>query len=546
MRGLVAGSRRVAARLFAAQQHMAPTMSTGPNAVMDALLVDGGSKTLIGGAWVGAQSNAAFAVEDPGGKYGVLASAVPDCGSSDTEAAIGAATSALEAWSRSTTPRERSRTLRRWHDAIVEHTEELATLMTLESGKPLGESRGEVAYGASFLEWFAEEGPRRCAGELDAGPTDRRLATVRRAAGVAAAITPWNFPLAMITRKCGAALAAGCPVVLKPAEDVPLTALALAKLWEDAAEGRAPAGCFNVVTASRSNAAAVGQALCASPAVRALSFTGSTAVGKALYAQCAGTVKKLGLELGGNAPLLILEDADLDVAVDVAMASKFRFAGQTCVCADRVLVHDAVYDAFRDKLLARIATDLRLGHGLQQPEGGGGAPQAANIGPLINRRAADRVRDVVDAARRSGLRVAVDPDHDRAANELGDNFVAPAVVDVDLAVGQKTVACWGTETFGPVVPLARVAGDDDAFVALANDDPTGLAAYVVSADLARAWRVAERLEAGLVGVNQGVISTASMPFGGVKESGIGREGGVGYGIEEYLETQYLCLGNLRF
>mmetsp|Transcript_33696 Transcript_33696/g.107671 ORF Transcript_33696/g.107671 Transcript_33696/m.107671 type:complete len:526 (+) Transcript_33696:4487-6064(+) len=465
---------------------------------------------------------------------------LPDLGREDALRAIDVAEGAFEAFSRRTTSRERSRLLRRFYDAVTANEDELATLMTLESGKPKKESLGEVRYGASFLEWFAEEGPR-AVGRLDTGGGPLgALATSKKAVGVAAMITPWNFPLAMITRKCGAALAVGCPVVVKPAEDTPLTALALAQLAE---EIYSIPGVFNVVPCGRHNAKAVGDAFCESTKVRALSFTGSTAVGKELYAKCAGTVKKLGLELGGNAPFLVLSDADLDVAVECAMASKFRNAGQTCVSADRFIIQGPRerYDAFREKLAAKIRADLVLGNPMDP---------TTTVGPLISKRAADRVRAIL---KRSDFS-QVEAFHEAEASRLGANFVAPTIVDVPLERCDET-ACWSTENFGPVVPLTWVPetkkkhgdldsdlDDDLDLVELANRGETGLASYVVSRDLRRAWRVADKLDTGMCGINQGVISTASAPFGGVKESGLGREGGMESGLAEYLEEKYLCFG----
>ncbi|EGB04962.1 hypothetical protein AURANDRAFT_31690 [Aureococcus anophagefferens] len=496
------------------------------SALADLRVVDAANEAsaLVGGAWV--RTARTFAVVDPGS--GAPICDVADCGPEQARAAVDAAAAALPAWA-GTTARERSDALREWHRRILAASEDIATLMTAECGKPLAEARGEVAYGASFVEWFAEEAPR-VAGEVKANAgSDRRLLTVRQPVGVCAAITPWNFPVAMITRKVAPAVAAGCPVVVKPSEDTPLSALALARL----ADGLFPAGVLNVLASSRDHAEPVGAALCDAPEVRALSFTGSTAVGKWLYRRCAETVKVLSLELGGNAPFLVLESADVDVAADAAMTTKFRNAGQTCVCADRrgprildptSTCASSNVDAFVDALERRIAA-LPVGHGFDD---------GTMIGPLINPAAAAKVDARVRA---SGGRTLVGGAWPLPG--LRDAFYPPTIVaDVPL-----DSALWVDETFGPVVPLRTFETDAEA-VALANDGPAGLAAYCCG-DLAHAWAVAERLEFGIVGVNEGGVSDPAMPFGGVKESGLGREGGA-HGIDEYLEDKYLCLGGMRF
>ncbi len=469
---------------------------------------------LVDGAWIGAASGARFAVVDPAD--GAELAQVPDMDGADAARAIAAAAAAWPAW-RTRTAEDRAGLLRRWHGLILQHGEDLARLMTAECGKPLAESQGEVAYGASFVEWFAEEG-RRVYGEVIPTPApDRRILTLRQPIGVAAAITPWNFPLAMITRKCAPALAAGCPVVVKPAEQTPLTALALGELAQRAG---IPPGVFNVVTAAAG--AAIGREFCANPAVRKLSFTGSTAVGKLLLAQSAATVKKVSLELGGNAPFIVFDDADLDAAVAGAMASKYRNAGQTCVCANRLLVQDAIYEAFAERLAAEVA-ELRVGPGV--------APGVTQ-GPLIDAAALQKVESHIADAVAQGARVVTGG----RRHGLGGNFFEPTI----LADVTPVMRLAREETFGPVAPLFRFHTEDEA-IALANATEFGLAAYFYSRDLGRVWRVSEALEYGMVGVNVGIISTAVAPFGGLKESGLGREGSR-YGIDEYVEIKYLCLG----
>ena len=473
------------------------------------------SQAYIAGEWVDAIGGAVYPVTNPAD--GGLLGHVPDMDGDDAQGAIAAAEAALPGW-RSRTATERAGLLMRWHQSILDHSEDLARIMTLEQGKPLSESRGEVKYGAAFLQWFAEEG-KRIYGDLIPSPAnDRRLLAIKQPIGVATLITPWNFPLAMLTRKAGAALAAGCTVVAKPAEDTPLTALAFAELGQRAG---IPAGVFNIVTTQ--NPAPVGRAFTQSPVVRKLSFTGSTEVGKRLMADCAATVKRISLELGGNAPFIVFDDADLDAAVAGALASKYRNSGQTCICANRFLIQDGVYDAFAERFTAAVR-GLRVGPGMED----------SGQGPLINREAIDKVESLVaDAVAKGATALCGGKRH-----ALGGTFYEPTV----LTGVDEEMACVQQEIFGPVAPLMRFHDEAEA-IRLANDTPFGLAAYFYSRDIGRVWRVSEALEYGMVGVNQGVISTEVAPFGGVKESGLGREGSH-YGIDEYLEIKYLCMGGL--
>ncbi len=488
------------------------------SATLEALaLADAGllrDRAYSGGRWTAADSGDTFAVTNPAD--GAEIGRVPDMGAAETRRAVAAAETALPAW-RARTAKERAAVLRRWYELMLGHSEDLARLMTAEQGKPLPESRGEVAYGASFVEWFAEEGKRVYGDVIPAHAADKRIVTLKQPVGVFAAITPWNFPIAMITRKVAPGLAAGCTAVVKPAEDTPLSALALAEL---AARAGLPAGVLNVVTTALP--AAVGGELTANPAVRKLSFTGSTEVGKLLMRQCAGTVKKISLELGGNAPFIVFDDADLGAAVDGAMASKYRNAGQTCVCANRILVQESVHDDFAARLV-EAARGLQVGRG---------EADGVTIGPLINDDALAKVERLVAGAVEGGAEPLIGGE--RA--EAGATFYQPTVlagVTPDMAIANE-------EIFGPVAPLIRFRSEAEA-IALANDTPYGLAAYFYARDVGRVWRVAEALEYGMVGVNEGLISTEVAPFGGVKESGIGREGSR-YGIEEFLEVKYLCLG----
>ncbi|HNR61040.1 MAG TPA: NADP-dependent succinate-semialdehyde dehydrogenase [Thauera sp.] len=475
------------------------------------------AQAYIDGQWLAADDGGSFDVTNPAD--GSRVGSVPDMGAAETRRAIAAADAALPAW-RARTAKERAAILRRWYELILANQEDLAVLMSTEQGKPLAEARGEVVYGASFIEWFAEEGKRIYGDVIPSHGADKRIVVVKQAIGVVAAITPWNFPIAMITRKAGPALAAGCTMVIKPAEDTPLCALALAVLAERAG---LPAGVLNIVTTNR--APEVGGELTANPAVRKLSFTGSTAVGKLLMRQCAGTVKKVALELGGNAPFIVFDDADLDAAVAGAMASKYRNAGQTCVCANRLLVQDGIYDAFAAKLAEAVAR-LKVGPGLS------GEVQQ---GPLINADAVAKVEELLADAVDKGAQVLCGGKR----HALGGNFYEPTIVTGVTA--QMRVA--REEIFGPVAPLFRFHSEEEA-VRMANDTEFGLAAYFYARDIARVWRVAEALEYGIVGINEGIISTEVAPFGGVKESGIGREGSR-YGIDDFVEIKYLCMGGIR-
>jgi len=470
---------------------------------------------LIDGEWI--TSAKTFSVNDPATGEEVVS--VPDLAAKDAARAIDAAARALPAWS-GKTAKERAATLRRWFDLITAETESLARLMTTEQGKPLTEARGEVAYGAAFIDWFGEEGKRAYGRTIPTTVASRRYITIKQPIGVCAAITPWNFPIAMITRKVAPALAAGCTIVVKPAEETPLCALAIAKLGQDAG---LPAGVLNIVTTK--DAPAVGKVFCDDARVRKLSFTGSTEVGKILYRQCAGTVKKLTLELGGNAPLVVFDDADLDQAVAGAMASKYRNAGQTCVCANRILVQSGIYDRFASALVAEVKK-LKVGPGLED---------GVTIGPLITSDAIVKVETLISDAVKKGAKVLVGGSLDNA----GPLFYQPSVVGgvtPDMHIVRE-------EIFGPVAALARFDTEADA-IRLANDTPFGLAAYLFSQNLSRAWRVAEKLNAGMVGVNEGIFSNEVVPFGGVKESGIGREGAA-EGLDEYLEIKYICLGAIN-
>jgi len=469
----------------------------------------------IDGAWVDAAGHAAIAVDNPA--TGEILGNVPKLGRAETRGAIEAAARAFPAWRRRPA-KERAAILRRWFDLMMANQADLAALMTAEQGKPLGESKGEVAYAASFLEWFGEEAKRVYGDTIPAPQNDKRIIVVKEPIGVVACITPWNFPLAMITRKAGPAIAAGCTVVLKPASQTPFSALALAELAERAG---VPAGVFNVITGA---ATEIGAELTSHPAVRKVSFTGSTEIGKLLMAQSASTVKKLSLELGGNAPFIVFEDADLDAAVEGAIASKYRNTGQTCVCANRLLVQDRVYDAFAGKL-AEAVKRLTPAPGMDP-----GSTQ----GPLIDDRAVEKVESHIADATAKGATVLVGGKR----HALGGRFFEPTIltgVTPEMAVARE-------ETFGPVAPLFRFENEAQA-IALANDTEFGLAAYFYGRDVGRIWRVAEALEYGIVGINTGIISTEVAPFGGVKESGLGREGSK-YGLEEFLEIKYLCLGGI--
>ena len=468
-------------------------------------------RALIGGQWLASDTTQAVlnpATREPLGT-------VPHMGAAETRRAIAAASAAFPAWA-ARTAKERAVILRRWYELLMANQEDLATIMTAEQGKPLAESRGEIAYAAAFIEWFAEEGRRLYGDVIPGHQADKRIVVLRQPVGVVAAITPWNFPLAMITRKAGPALAAGCTFVCKPAGQTPFSALAAALLAERAG---VPAGVLNVLTG---DSAAIGGEMTSNPQVRKLSFTGSTAVGKKLMAQCAGTLKKLSLELGGNAPFIVFDDADLDAAVAGAIASKYRNTGQTCVCANRLLVQAGVYEAFTEKLVQAVAK-LRVGDGLKGE---------TDQGPLIDDKALAKVEEHLADAVAKGAHVV----QGGRRHALGGTFFQPTVltnVTSEMLMARE-------ETFGPVAPLFRFASEADA-IRMANDTEFGLAAYFYTRDLARSWRVAEALEYGIVGLNTGLISTEVAPFGGVKESGVGREGSK-YGILDYTELKYLCVG----
>ena len=469
----------------------------------------------IDGGWLDADSGESIVIRNPA--TGETLGTVPKMGAAETRRAIDAANAALPGW-RAKTAGERAKLLRRWHELMLTHQDDLALIMTSEQGKPLAEAKGEIAYAASYLEWFAEEGKRAYGEIVPPNVADRRILVTREPVGVCAAITPWNFPAAMITRKAGAALAAGCTMVLKPASQTPFSALALAEL---AVRAGIPAGVFNVVTGS---AKAIGGEICANPVVRKLSFTGSTEIGAELIAQCAPTVKKLSMELGGNAPFIVFDDADLDAAVAGAIVSKYRNAGQTCVCANRLLVQDGVYDAFAEKLAAAVAA-LKVGNGVED---------GVNQGPLIDAAAVAKVEELLADATAKGARILCGGQR----HALGRTFFQPTIVaDVtpDMRMARE-------EIFGPVAPLFRFKDDAEA-IRLANDTEFGLASYFYARDIGRIFRVSDALEYGMVGVNTGLISTEIAPFGGVKSSGLGREGSR-HGLDDYLEMKYVCLAGI--
>ena len=470
-------------------------------------------QAMINGRWRDASGKETLAVTNPAN--GQPLGNVPKMGAGETREAIDAAARALPAW-RALTAKERSSILRRWFELMMEHQDDLARLMTLEQGKPLAEAKGEISYAASFIEWFAEEGKRIYGDTIPGHQADKRLLVIKQPIGVTAAITPWNFPSAMITRKAGPALAAGCTMVLKPASQTPFSALALAELANRAG---IPEGVFNVVTGSASE---VGGELTGNPLVRKLSFTGSTEIGRQLMEQCAKEIKKVSLELGGNAPFIVFDDADLDKAVEGALASKFRNAGQTCVCANRLYVQDSVYDRFAEKLQQAVSK-LQIGDGLQPN---------VTIGPLIDEKAIAKVQEHIADALGKGARVVTGG----KVHELGGNFFQPTIL-VDVPGDAKVAK---EETFGPLAPLFRFKDEADV-IAQANDTEFGLAAYFYARDLGRVFRVGEALEYGIIGINTGLISTEVAPFGGVKSSGLGREGSK-YGIEDYLEIKYMCIG----
>ena len=466
----------------------------------------------IDGEWVKADSGETIEVTNPA--TGEVLGTVPNCGAAETKRAVEAANRAWPAW-RAKTAKERAVILRRWYELIMANQEELARLLTLEQGKSLAEARGEIAYGAAFIEWFAEEGKRLYGDVIPGHMADKRIVVLKQPIGVAAAITPWNFPNAMITRKAGPALAAGCPIVLKPATETPYSAFALAVLAEEAG---LPKGVFNVLTGK---ASAIGGELTSNPIVRKLSFTGSTEIGRLLMKQSADTIKKLSLELGGNAPFIVFDDADVDAAVVGAIASKYRNSGQTCVCSNRLYAQAGVYDEFVEKLAA-AAAKLKVGSGLED-----GTEQ----GPLINEAAVEKVEEHIADATGKGAKILAGGKR----HALGGSFFEPTVlanVTQDMLVAHE-------ETFGPLAPVIRFETEEDA-IAMANDSEFGLAAYFFSNNLSRVWRVAEAIESGMVCVNSGILSTEVAPFGGVKQSGLGREGSR-YGIDEYVEMKYLCL-----
>ena len=468
-------------------------------------------KCYIDGNWV--EGKQSLDVTNP--VNGNVIASVPLLGAEETRTAIEAADKAMKGW-KVLTAKERSNIMRNWYNLIMENQEDLAQIMTAEQGKPLAESRGEIAYGAAFIEFFAEEAKRLNGQTIPSFKADARIVVVREPVGVVAAITPWNFPTAMITRKAGPALAAGCTIVIKPASETPLSALALCELAERAG---IPKGVINVVTGK---ASAIGGEMTSNKTIRMLTFTGSTEIGKILMKQCADTVKKVGMELGGNAPFIVFDDADLDEAVLGAMASKYRNAGQTCVCANRLLVQEGVYDAFAEKLAAAVG-NLKVGNGTDD---------GVTTGPLINQGAVDKVQEHIDDAVSKGATVLV------GGKSLGGNFFEPTLlrdVTTDMAITRE-------ETFGPVGPLFKFKTEEEA-IQMANDTEFGLACYFYSRDIGRIWRVGEALEYGIVGINEGIISTEVAPFGGVKESGIGREGSI-HGMDEFTEFKYMLMGGL--
>ncbi|MCX0339536.1 NAD-dependent succinate-semialdehyde dehydrogenase [Acinetobacter radioresistens] len=470
-------------------------------------------QVFIDGQWLEAEQNKSFAVINPA--TGETIAHVPSVSEQQVVKAVEAADQALQSW-KQTTAKERSILLKKWYQLMIEHQEDLAIILSTEQGKPMTESRGEILYGASFIEWFAEEAKRTYGDVIPHDKQGRRLLVIRQPVGVVAAITPWNFPNAMITRKVGPALAAGCTVVIKPASETPLSALALVALAEEAG---IPKGVINVVTGS---AREIGGILTQHPLVRKVSFTGSTAIGKLLMQQCSSTMKKISMELGGNAPFIVFEDADLDKAVEGAIASKFRNSGQTCVCTNRILAQNSIYDTFVEKLAAAVAK-LKVAPAFEP-----GAEQ----GPLINEKAVEKIQEHIDDATSKGAKVI----YGGQRHQLGQTFFEPTVltdVTPDMQVAQD-------ETFGPLAPVFRFTEEAEA-IRMANDTEFGLASYIYTQNLSRAWRVSEALEYGMVGINEGLISTEVAPFGGIKESGCGREGSK-YGIEDYQELKYLCMG----
>jgi succinate-semialdehyde dehydrogenase/glutarate-semialdehyde dehydrogenase len=484
-------------------------LTNGLSQVRDLSLLPG--QCFVNGEWI--DSEKTIEVLNPAS--GEVIALVPLLGTADTRRAIAGASAAFEKWKK-TSAKERSALLKKWFELVMASQEDLAVIMTSEQGKPLAESRGEIAYAASYIEWYAEEA-KRVYGDLIPAPTaDRRLMVMRQPVGVCAAITPWNFPAAMITRKVAPALAAGCAIVIKPASQTPLSALALCVLAERAGF---PPGLISCVTGSASE---IGAEMTGNPAVRKVSFTGSTEIGKVLLKQCADTVKKVSMELGGNAPFIVFDDADLDLAVLGVMVAKYRNSGQTCVCANRIFVQDSVYDAFTEKF-AKAVSDLKMGSGLEM---------GTTIGPLIDANAVHKAQDHVNDALAKGAKVAF------GGTSPGGNFFQPTI----LTDATPEMAIFSEETFSPVAPLFRFQTEEEV-IRLANDSPYGLASYFYGRDINRIWRVAEALEFGMVGVNEGLISTEVAPFGGIKESGMGREGSK-YGIDDYLEKKYVCIGGV--
>ena len=473
------------------------------------------TRAFIDGEWVDSDSGETYAVTNPAN--GKVIADVAKCGAAETRRAIEAAARAMPAWQKQSV-KQRAAIMRKWFNLMMENQEDLAQIMTAEQGKPLAESRGEIAYGASYIEWFAEEGKRVYGDTIPTPSADKRLVVIKQPVGVVACITPWNFPNAMLARKIAPALAVGCTVVCKPANYTPLSALAFAELG---ARAGIPAGVINLVSGKT---AEIGEELTSNPIVRKLTFTGSTPVGKKLMADCTRTMKRTSMELGGNAPFIVFDDADLDEAVKGAIICKFRNAGQTCVCANRILVQDGIYDAFTEKLMA-ASTSLKVGDG---------TVEGVNVGPLISEEAANEVLSFIDDAVAKGATVAAGG----GRSDLGANFVNPTIL-TNVNDGMRV---FNEEIFGPVAPLFRFKTEEEA-LAMANDTPFGLACYFYSRDVGRVWRVAEGLEYGIVGINEGIISNEMAPFGGIKESGQGREGSK-YGLDDYLEIKYLCMGGI--
>lgn len=477
------------------------------------------SQSYLNGQWVDAKDGGVFAVDNPA--TGGYIAHVANLGADHAQVAIDAAQAAFPAW-RARTAKERSAILRKWFDLIIANTDDLARIMTVEQGKPLAEAKGEIAYGASFVEWFAEQAKRVMGDTISAPIATNRMLVLREPIGVCAAITPWNFPTAMITRKVAPALAAGCTIVLKPAEQTPLSALALAVLAEQAG---IPAGVLNIITADSEQSIAIGKVLCNSPTVRKLTFTGSTPVGRILMQQSASTLKKMSLELGGHAPFIVFEDADIDAAIEGAMVSKYRNAGQTCVCTNRFYVHAKVYDSFAEKLAARVSGTLSVGEGFEDK---------VTTGPLIDDAAVAKVEEHVQDAVAKGAKILCGG----GKHTRGGRFYQPTVITQVT----EDMLCMREETFGPLAPIVKFT-DEAEVIRLANNTDYGLASYFYSRDIGRIFRVAEALEYGMVGVNTGLISNEMAPFGGVKQSGLGREGSV-YGMDDFMEMKYVCLGGI--